>query len=170
MKCRSFHVPFGISHFTLRGAFLWRVIEGSNPSGPTQANQLEIEAIMNPGTKCRGCSRSAKVMFNGGEYCCGPCYVGRDIHWGECEKRNSGREGMNTAEVCAMIDAISDGKNYTLEITGDKLTGVAEIQFTPSRFYIKLAEGWGIEHENPRTAREIAGAFIAWATQKEIEQ
>lgn len=74
---------------------------------------------------------------------------------------------MNTEEVTKMIDAITEGKNYTLEIKGDKETGVVEIVFTDSRFYIKLAEGWGTEHTNPRIAREIAGALIVWANRKE---
>lgn len=74
---------------------------------------------------------------------------------------------MDTNEVVEMIDAITEGKNYTLEIEGDKGTGVAEITFTPSRFYIKLTEGWGTEHRNPRTAREIAGALVAWADRQD---
>lgn len=76
---------------------------------------------------------------------------------------------MNTNEVVEMIDAITGGENYDLEIMGDKETGVAEIRFTESRFYIKLTEGWGTEHNNPRTAREIAAALVAWANRKDGE-
>lgn len=74
---------------------------------------------------------------------------------------------MNTEQVVEMIDAITEGRNYTLAIPGDKESGEAEIVFTPSRFYIKLTEGWGTEHDNTRLAREIAGALIAWANRKE---
>lgn len=74
---------------------------------------------------------------------------------------------MNTEEVVAMIDAISEGEIYTLTIPGDNGSGEAEIIFTPSRFYIKLTEGWGTEHINPRTAKEIVGALVAWAKRKE---
>lgn len=68
---------------------------------------------------------------------------------------------MNTEEVCAMIDAITEGRKYVYENNGgtsrmtvdeDGISFSAEITFLI---------------EQPRTAREIAGALVAWANRKE---
>lgn len=85
---------------------------------------------------------------------------------------------MNTEEVVAMIDAITEGGYYahafetkqdtiTIEVGGatsvDDNAADGEFwfsSFTPgANFLAKI--------DDPRTAREIAGALVAWANRKE---
>jgi hypothetical protein len=66
---------------------------------------------------------------------------------------------MNTEEVCEMIDAITEGRTFARTWQG----AVSNIHLAVGE------EGFAI-HANefgcndPRTAREIAGALVAWAS------
>lgn len=73
---------------------------------------------------------------------------------------------MNTEEVVAMIDAITEGKNTKIKWDGAALTGDLSIdsRVDSIRFAIK-GDAFDIAH--PRIAREIAGALVAWANRKE---
>jgi hypothetical protein len=68
---------------------------------------------------------------------------------------------MNTEEVIAMIDAIAEGREYIYENNGGTSRMLVDddgISFTSQISFLI---------ENPRTAREIAGALVAWANRKD---
>lgn len=81
---------------------------------------------------------------------------------------------MDTNEVVEMIDAITEGKYYAHGFSTNRDTITIEVgtnaeneanefwfsSFTPgANFLAKI--------DDPRTAREIAGALVAWANRKE---
>lgn len=70
---------------------------------------------------------------------------------------------MNTEEVCAMIDAITEGKPFTLNIG----TGV-NFEFGPNGVSL-IADEIGVlaRFTDARPSRELAGALIAWANRKD---
>lgn len=75
---------------------------------------------------------------------------------------------MNTEEVVAMIDAITEGKDYVLRpkvIEGYQ--GIAIGVSDDSVLFSTEGDPLGTRIEDPRTAREIAGALVAWANRKE---
>lgn len=72
---------------------------------------------------------------------------------------------MNTNEVVEMIDAISEGKEYRKKWTG--VTEDEKLKFSSDDESILLATTGVFEIDNPRTAREIVGAILAWANRKE---
>jgi hypothetical protein len=76
-------------------------------------------------------------------------------------------EKMDAEQVCEMIDTITEGRNYDLEIKGANDTGECRLQFASGSFSLALLEGWATEIDDPRTAREIAAALIAWANHKD---
>ena len=63
---------------------------------------------------------------------------------------------MSTQEVVEMIDAITEGKSYENDF----------IRVNKHDFCLKFPTG-EIVFDQPRGAREIAAALIAWANQKE---
>ncbi|MFG2268080.1 hypothetical protein [Streptomyces sp. NPDC048720] len=69
---------------------------------------------------------------------------------------------MNTEEVCEMIDAITAGETFVNNWVGE----------TEGRFNLAIGdEGFAVHAtefgcNDPRTAREIAGALVAWANRK----
>lgn len=69
-----------------------------------------------------------------------------------------------------MIDAITEGKRYTLNVDGDELNqSSASFDFLQDgRIAIGVTvPGLFAFIDNPRTAREIAGALVAWANRKD---
>lgn len=80
---------------------------------------------------------------------------------------------MNTEQVVEMIDAISEGKRYTLSIASDddESNGKKSLAMRMGEgsilFYLRGPVSFAGEIDNPRTAREIAGALVAWANRKE---
>ena len=71
---------------------------------------------------------------------------------------------MNTEQVVEMIDAITEGEEF--HHVFDTHVGSLELFMTEYGFSIR-PEGDGTVCIDPRTAREIAGALIAWANHKE---
>lgn len=70
---------------------------------------------------------------------------------------------MNTEQVVEMIDAISEGRFYELPVRGEEFAGFnlifnAENGDAAFHAYSSLPT-----QLDPRTAREIAAALIAWA-------
>lgn len=76
---------------------------------------------------------------------------------------------MNTNEVVAMIDAITEGKCYThafeMAGEGDSLS----IETEPETFALTspTKPSFIAVIDDPRTALEIAGALVAWAGHKD---
>lgn len=71
---------------------------------------------------------------------------------------------MTVEEVCKMMDAITEGKNF--HHTFDGKVGSHELSITGDGFQIR-AEGDGTVCDDPRTAREIAAALVTWASTKD---
>jgi hypothetical protein len=69
---------------------------------------------------------------------------------------------MNTEQVCKMIDTIVEGRPYLQSWEGSAATSdiVMDVRKSSIRFSI---EGQTFDVAHPRTAREIAGALVAWA-------
>jgi hypothetical protein len=76
---------------------------------------------------------------------------------------------VNTEEVVAMMDAITEGRNYDLEVAGDRESDNVRLQFASDSFAISHdPNSFAVtEVTNPRVAREIAGALVAWANRKD---
>jgi len=77
---------------------------------------------------------------------------------------------MNTEQVVAMIDAITEGKKYTTdwETAQDGLEDDLRIEVSGNSFnLIGLDRRFVHVIRDPRAAREIAGALVAWANRKE---
>lgn len=72
---------------------------------------------------------------------------------------------MNAEQVCEMIDAITEGRNFTLHPTESPMT---EINFEGDEISVfpPAHEGY-FDITETRTAREIAGALVAWANRKD---
>lgn len=70
---------------------------------------------------------------------------------------------MNTEELVNMIDAISEGKAFTLPIdeTVNLVLGKEAFGFSGTQSLDLVA------HYDSRTAREIAAALISWANRQE---
>lgn len=71
---------------------------------------------------------------------------------------------MNTDEVVAMIDAITEGKIFAKRWN---LSEGGHFNFASDGEGIALRTSGVTEIQDPRTAREIAGALVAWANKKE---
>lgn len=83
---------------------------------------------------------------------------------------------MNSEQVVAMIDAITEGKYYAhgFETKQDTITvevGMANRQNEEEFWFSSFTPGANFlaKIDDPRTAREIAGALIAWANRREGE-
>jgi hypothetical protein len=65
---------------------------------------------------------------------------------------------VNTEEVCKMIDDITEGKPFSRQNLNGEQVNIAS-----------QGDGFALAGTltNPRTAREIAGALVAWANRKE---
>lgn len=74
---------------------------------------------------------------------------------------------MNTEEVVAMIDAITDGRTFTLDVNTIEGEPSIAAKFTMDEVSIYGQGGFATAIDDPRTAREIAGALIAWANRKD---
>lgn len=72
---------------------------------------------------------------------------------------------MNTEEVVAMIDAITAGKPFVnrWESESDSLI----VATSPEKFVMQDTGDFVFTLRDPRTAREIAGALVAWANRKD---
>jgi hypothetical protein len=68
---------------------------------------------------------------------------------------------VNPEETCKMIDTIHDGNRYDYEIPGQ----LDSIIFGDTVVCFGLHDS--IDVRNPRQAREIAAALVAWADHKE---
>lgn len=68
---------------------------------------------------------------------------------------------MNTEQVIEMIDAITEGRPYALS-NGETMS--VAFQDDIVTFFARVG---GSSIDNPRTAREIAGALVAWANHKD---
>lgn len=76
---------------------------------------------------------------------------------------------MNTEQVVEMIDAISEGKPYQLAPSVDA-SSVDDllVRFQPDGItFTELSNQFEALITDPRVAREIAGALVAWANQKQ---
>lgn len=77
---------------------------------------------------------------------------------------------MNTEQVVEMIDAITEGKIFATTFDGRGLKGNPSGQMTiavgNSGFGFNVS-GCLFDVKDPRTAREIAAALIAWANRKD---
>lgn len=73
---------------------------------------------------------------------------------------------MNTDQVVEMIDAITEGRPYDHTWESANLSDALHLATTGTmaRFGIR---GEVFDVEDPRTAREIAGALVAWANRKQ---
>lgn len=73
---------------------------------------------------------------------------------------------LNTEQVVEMIDAITEGRHTKIGWEGAALTDDLSLDFRKDsvRFTIR-GEVFDVAHS--RTAREIAGALVAWANRKE---
>lgn len=75
---------------------------------------------------------------------------------------------MNANEVCAMIDAITEGKPYTLKVEGEEESANTFLYLGNESVVIQESDsGRASVVKNPRVAREIACALVAWANQKD---
>lgn len=75
---------------------------------------------------------------------------------------------MNTEEVTEMIDAITEGEDYTLSVTNEGESGDRlNLEFTADRLTFTDCFDSFVDVKNARAAREIAGALIAWASRKD---
>jgi hypothetical protein len=65
---------------------------------------------------------------------------------------------VNTEEVCKMIDDITEGKPFSRQNLNGEQVNIAS-----------QGDGFALAGTltNPRTAREIAGALVAWANRKD---
>lgn len=72
---------------------------------------------------------------------------------------------MNADEVCAMIDTITDGREYTYTLDKN-----AEVISDTTGVLFWAAFNHVFELTDPRQAREIAGLLVAWATTKEKKE
>lgn len=75
---------------------------------------------------------------------------------------------METHEVVEMIDAITEGRNYTLEVKNERHDD-DNMSIALSEDEVTFHDNFDtyVSIDNPRTAREIAGALVAWANRKE---
>jgi hypothetical protein len=75
---------------------------------------------------------------------------------------------MNTEEVVAMMDAITEGRDCVLHPKGiDGYQGITIGIFDDGILFSTEDDPSGIQINDPRTVREIAGALVAWATRKD---
>lgn len=75
---------------------------------------------------------------------------------------------MNTDQVVEMIDAITEGKTFRTNWEGANETDTLEMLSGPDGIKLgNLQMQFVFDMTNPRTAREIAGALVAWANRKQ---
>lgn len=74
---------------------------------------------------------------------------------------------MNAEEVVAMIDAITEGKTYGLTPRVTEASDELNFTFEKDEINIFSGERFAAAINDTRTAREIAGALIAWANRKD---
>lgn len=76
------------------------------------------------------------------------------------------KSNMNTEQVVEMIDTITEGKPCNQTWESADLSDDLNMAAVKARVRFTI-RGEVFEIDNPRTAREIAGALIAWANRKE---
>lgn len=74
---------------------------------------------------------------------------------------------MNTDEVCKMIDAITEGKEFTLSVPVPVGENSLTLKFHEDEISIYGAHGFATAIRNLRDIREIAAALVAWANRKD---
>lgn len=74
---------------------------------------------------------------------------------------------MNTEQVVEMIDAISEGRTYGFMPSVTEASDTLNFTFNKNEINIFSGEDFAACVENPRTARELAGALIVWANKQE---
>lgn len=74
---------------------------------------------------------------------------------------------MNAEEVCKMIDQISEGKYYAHGFETVKDSHSLSIEVNEEFWISSFNASFLAKLDNPRTAREIAAALVAWANRKE---
>lgn len=79
---------------------------------------------------------------------------------------------MDAKNVCEMIDTITEGKPYSLEVegVGGSVCGGDDLRFSMTPDCVTVMSSDLIttcEITSPRQAREIAAALVAWANHKE---
>ena len=75
---------------------------------------------------------------------------------------------MNTEEVVAMMNAITEGAQWSRTIEGEAESDSLRFAVEADRVLLgTLDYDYVCEIQNPRTAREIAGALVAWANRKD---
>ena len=72
---------------------------------------------------------------------------------------------MNTEEVVAMIDAITEGKPFVHRWESE--TDSLIFATSPEKAVLSDTGDFCFDLRDPRTAREIAGALVAWANRKD---
>lgn len=73
---------------------------------------------------------------------------------------------MNTQEVIEMIDAITEGRRTKIGWEGANLSDNLQVTATKETLSFSIVDQL-FESDDPRTAREIAGALVAWANRKQ---
>lgn len=85
-------------------------------------------------------------------------------------RKKNGACELNTEEVVEMIDAITEGKTYAAPFSGRSLDGQRDAEMIiavgNTGFGFKIGREL-FDITDPRTAREIAGALVAWANRKD---
>jgi hypothetical protein len=74
---------------------------------------------------------------------------------------------LNTDEVVEMIDAITEGRPFTIGLEPEGDADGMSIEFGEAYVTFYDSFDFSAQFDNPRTAREIAGALVAWANRKE---
>lgn len=76
---------------------------------------------------------------------------------------------MNAEETCKMIDIITEGRPYVLTVKTAALScDDMSIRINPeSIYFFDVPADFMAMVDDPRVAREIAGALVAWADRKE---
>jgi hypothetical protein len=80
---------------------------------------------------------------------------------------NWGSPAMNVEEVCAMIDAITEGRPFELDVPVPVGEDALNLRFNSDEISILGSRGFATAVRNPRNAREIAAALTAWANRKD---
>lgn len=81
---------------------------------------------------------------------------------------------MTPEKVCQMIDTIYEGEPYSLEIkgVGGSVCGGDDLRITVTPEYVTVMSTdllTTCDITDPRQAREIAAALVAWADHKEAD-
>lgn len=70
---------------------------------------------------------------------------------------------MNAEEVVAMIDAITEGKAYLFDLSGE----MTVVSSSKDISFVDVIGEPLSSIDNTRKARELAGLLVAWANHKE---